>query len=101
MGPVLDFLEEKVGLKVVAAIGHRIVHGGVRYRQPHWISAELIDVLRALCPLDPDHLPLEISLIDACTDRDPAIPQVQRYGFHGLSYGYVMEEMDRIAGRVS
>ena len=48
--PLLDFLEEKVGLNRVAAIAHRIVHGGVRYRQPHWISSELVDALRDLCP---------------------------------------------------
>jgi len=50
--PLLDFLEEKVGLNRVAAIAHRIVHGGVRYRQPHWISSELVDALRDLCPID-------------------------------------------------
>ncbi len=73
---MLDFLEEKVGLNRVAAIGHRVVHGGIRYGQPQWICSELLDALRDLCPLDPDHLPLEGSLIEACTERDPKLPQV-------------------------
>ena len=128
VSPVLDLLKDEAGLNLVCAIAHRIVHGGPQYRRPQWISAELVTVLRKLSPLDPDHLPLEISLIEACAERHPKIPQiacfdtafhadmprvarllpiprryaaagVQRYGFHGLSYSYLLEELERIAGR--
>ena len=128
VAPLLNLLEEQVGLFRVGAIGHRIVHGGPHYRQPQWISPELVAMLRKISPLDPDHLPLEISLIEAFAQRHPDIPQVacfdtafhcdmprvatllpiprryaaagvQRYGFHGLSYSYLMEELERMAGR--
>lgn len=124
---VLELLEDEAGLNLVGAIGHRIVHGGPQYRRSQRISAELVSALRKLSPLDPDHLPLEISLIEACAERHPKIPQiacfdtafhagmprvarllaiprryaaagVQRYGFHGLSYSYMLEELERIAG---
>ena len=99
----------------IAAIGHRVVHGGSRYHQPELVTAELIDELRKISLYDPDHLPGEIELIEAFRDRDPDLPQVacfdtafhhdmprvarivpiprryeaagvRRYGFHGLSY---------------
>jgi acetate kinase len=118
----------------LAAVGHRIVHGGERHRQPRRIAPEVVDDLRALVPIDPNHLPQAIAAIEAVGRAYPAVPQVAcfdtafhsrmprvarlyalpsrlaeegiiRYGFHGLSYQYVMEELHRIepeaaAGRV-
>jgi acetate kinase len=101
------------------AIGHRVTHGGERYREPAWIDETLLADLRALCPLDPDHLPQALALIEAARQHYPTLPQVacfdtafhrtmpplaqryplsralwdagvRRYGFHGLSYEYIL-----------
>ena len=115
----------------LAAVGHRIVHGGDRHREPQRVTPEVVADLRALVPIDPNHLP---QAIEAVGRAYPAVPQVAcfdtafhsrmphvarlyalpgrlaeegiiRYGFHGLSYEYVMEELRRLdrdaaAGRV-
>lgn len=112
----------------IQAIGHRVVHGGSRYADPQVISTEVMEELRRLSPYDPEHLPAEITLIDAFGTEYPQVPQVacfdtgfhqhlppaarllaiprryeklgiRRYGFHGLSYAYLMEELERVAGR--
>ncbi len=112
----------------IQAIGHRVVHGGTRYADPEVVSAEMIDALRRLSPYDPEHLPAELALIEALAGQYPRAPQVacfdtgfhqhlppvarlmaiprryekqgvRRYGFHGLSYAYLMEELERVAGR--
>ena len=124
---LIDWLERAVGFAEIAAVGHRVVHGGSRYHQPERVTAELIEELRKISPYDPDHLPGEIELIEAFRNRDPDLPQVacfdtafhhdmprvaqivpiprryeaagvRRYGFHGLSYAYLMEELARVAG---
>ncbi len=124
---LMNWLDQRVGLKTVAAVGHRVVHGGTRYTEATSVTAELVDELRRLSPLDPAHLPGEIALIDALRRRHPDLPQVacfdtafhremprvatllpiprhyyaagvRRYGFHGLSYAYLMEELARSAG---
>jgi acetate kinase len=106
----------------LAAVGHRIVHGGDRHREPQRVASELVADLRALVPIDPNHLPQAIAAIEAVDRAYPAVPQVAcfdtafhsrmprvariyalptrlaqegiiRYGFHGLSYEYVMEEL--------
>jgi acetate kinase len=118
----------------LAAVGHRIVHGGDRHREPQRVAPGVVADLRALVPIDPDHLPQAIAAIEAVGRAYPAVPQVAcfdtafhsrmprvarlyalpsrlaeqgiiRYGFHGLSYEYVMEELRRLepkaaAGRV-
>ncbi|MDP3596980.1 MAG: acetate/propionate family kinase, partial [Nitrospirota bacterium] len=110
----------------LVAIGHRVVHGGHRYREPQVITSEVLGELRRLSPYDPEHLPAEIELIETFGRRYPTLPQVacfdtafhrdmprvarllpiprryeaagvQRYGFHGLSYAYLMEELRRLA----
>jgi acetate kinase len=124
---LIDWLDHVVGFVEIAAIGHRVVHGGSRYYQPEHVTAELIAELRKISAYDPDHLPGEIELIEAFRNRDPNLPQVacfdtafhhdmprvaqivpiprryeaagmRRYGFHGLSYAYLMEELARVAG---
>ena len=111
----------------VAAVGHRVVHG-MQYTEPMRITPALLDELHRIACYDPDHLPLELKLIEALQRRDPTQPQVacfdtafhrtlprvaqllpiprryqamgiRRYGFHGLSYAYLLEELERIAGR--
>ncbi len=118
-------LMDSIGGKALAAVGHRVVHGGQRYRKPHVISKEMIDELRRLVPFDPEHLPEELGLIDAFHRRFPDLMQVacfdtafhrdlprvatwlpiprrfdekgiRRYGFHGLSYEFLMRELVRL-----
>lgn len=108
-----------LGLDVV---GHRVVHGGGRYWEPERITPRLVAALEALVPLDPDHMPQVLGGIRAVASAYPGVPQVAcfdtgfhrglppvarryalpsevsdsgivRYGFHGLSYEYVMQEL--------
>lgn len=111
----------------VRAVGHRVVHG-MAHTAPERVTPALLDELRGLVPLAPDHLPTEIGLIEACQSRlavpphiacfdtafhadlpdvarQLAIPRrlqtagIRRYGFHGLSYAYLTEELARCEPR--
>jgi acetate kinase len=116
--------------RAIGAVGHRIVHGGARFVAPVRIDDDVLAELRRLAPLAPDHLPAEITLIEsmralstgtaqvACFDtafhasmprvsRLLPIPRryetagVRRYGFHGLSYEYLVGHLgDAARGRV-
>ena len=120
---LLDWLDARVGLARISAIGHRIVHGGHQHSATQLITPAVVEELRRLCPLDPEHLPGEIAvLIEGCGRRLPKIAQVacfdtafhhdlprvaallpiplhyfesgiRRYGFHGISYAFLMEEL--------
>jgi acetate kinase len=131
---LMDWLERQPGFESVHAVGHRVVHG-MRHTEPELVTQALLDELHRISPYDPDHLPGEIELIETFRQRYPKLPQVacfdtafhrtmprvakllpiprcydakgvQRYGFHGLSYAYLMEELVRLgdpaatAGRV-
>ncbi len=127
VGVLVDWLQGRFGHGQVSAVGHRVVHGGPRYSEPQRITAEMVEQLHALEPFDPEHLPEEIQLTEAFFERFPEMPQVacfdtafhrnlprvarllpiprrfdargvHRYGFHGLSYAYLMEELARVAG---
>jgi acetate kinase len=109
----------------LAAVGHRIVHGGDRHREPQKVTPKVVADLRALVPIDPNHLPQAIAAIEAVGRAYPMVPQmvcfdtafhsrmprvarlyalpsrlaeegIIRYGFHGLSYEYVMQELRRL-----
>lgn len=124
---LLDWLEEEQELGGIVAVGHRIVHGGPRYRHPERIETAIIEELRQLADFAPEHLPAEIAMIEACRQRLPDVLQVacfdtafhrdlppvarllalprrltdagvERYGFHGLSYTYLLEQLRRLAG---
>jgi acetate kinase len=124
---MLAHIEARYGLERAAAAGHRIVHGGPRYDRARIVTPDVLAELRRLGPLDADHLPAEIAIVEAMTRRAPALPQVacfdtafhrsmprvarlyaiprryeadgvQRYGFHGLSYTFLIEELGRVAG---
>lgn len=124
---LMNWLEQHLGFTSVTAIGHRVVHGGQTYREPQRVTSQLLEELRRLSPYDPEHLPSEIQLMEVFRQRYPDPPQVacfdtafhrdiprvakilpiprrfeakgvQRYGFHGLSYSYLMEELARVAG---
>jgi acetate kinase len=121
---LLDWLEEQGAFASSAAVGHRIVHG-MKHAEPERVTSKLLRELRRITPYDPDHLPLEIELITSIQGRFPGLPQVacfdtafhrgmprvarllpiprryeakgvERYGFHGLSYSYLMEELVRL-----
>jgi acetate kinase len=126
-GLLLEHLHSRLSAGSLLAIGHRVVHGGPLYCEAQRVTAELLRALRGLIPLDPQHLPQEIALIEAFRRRMPELPEVvcfdtafhhglprvaqllplprryaeqglRRYGFHGLSYAYVLMELARIAG---
>ena len=73
---LMDIIEEHSQNHDLAAIGHRVVHGGPKYSNPRIIGAGLIQELRRLSPFDPEHLPDEILLIEAFQRRFPHLPQV-------------------------
>ncbi|MEO6755196.1 MAG: acetate/propionate family kinase [Opitutus sp.] len=121
---LLDWIETQQVFASVRAVGHRVVHG-MTHSEPERVTPGLLDELRRITPYDPEHLPLEIELIEAFRQRHPALPQVvcfdtafhrtmprvasllpiprryettgvRRYGFHGLSYEFLMEELARL-----
>jgi acetate kinase len=121
---LMDWIEERSDRDVLVAVGHRVVHGGPKYSEPQVITAEMTAELHRLSPFDPEHLPEEILLTEAFQRRFPetnqvacfdtafhhdlprvaqllAIPRryeaqgIRRYGFHGLSYQFLMEELAR------
>ena len=124
VGGLLDWLEEQPVFASITAVGHRVVHG-MKHSEPERITPKLLTELHRITPYDPDHLPREIGLIEAFRTRHPKLPQVacfdtafhrtmprlarllpiprrysakgvERYGFHGLSYAYLMEELGRL-----
>jgi acetate kinase len=126
-GRLLAWLGNQIDPKTLAAVGHRVVHGGTRFTDSQPVTPELLDELRRLEPIDPDHLPAEIALIEEVARRVPGVLQVtcfdtafhrdlprvarllpiprryeaagvRRYGFHGLSYAFLMDELARVAG---
>ncbi|HTY92663.1 MAG TPA: acetate/propionate family kinase [Steroidobacteraceae bacterium] len=131
---LLDWLDERQALDGVVAVGHRVVHG-MRHAAPERVTPQLLAQLRGLIAYDPEHLPAEIRLMEALLQRLPQRPQlacfdtafhrtlprvasvlpiprryealgVRRYGFHGLSYACLMEQLAALgdpaarAGRV-
>jgi acetate kinase len=122
-----DWLELQVDFSVIKAVGHRLVHG-MQHTEAQRITAELLNELKEIRSYDPEHLPGEIKLIEIFKMRYPACIQVacfdtafhtsmphiakllpiprkyfemgiKRYGFHGLSYAYLMQELQRRAGK--
>jgi acetate kinase len=123
---LLDWLERQVGFAHIRAVGHRVVHG-MQHSAPELISPPLLEELHRISPYVPEHLPGEIELIEQLQQRYPLLPQVacfdtafhhtlprvarllpvprrfaamglQRYGFHGISYTYLMDELTRSGG---
>ena len=127
VGILMDWIEERIRRGELTAVGHRVVHGGPKYSKPQRITAEMVNELRQLSPFDPEHMPEEILLTEAFHRRFPDLPQVacfdtafhhdlprvarllpiprryeaqgvRRYGFHGLSYAFLMRELARLGG---
>ena len=121
---LMDWLEANPMFRDLSAVGHRVVHG-MKRSSPERVTPSLLDELRRIIPYDPEHLPREIELIEAIGCKFPQLPQVacfdtafhrsmprvatllpiprryeakgiQRYGFHGLSYTFLLQELLRI-----
>ena len=124
VGILLDWLDARTKLASLRAVGHRIVNGMMR-SSPERITADLLNELKRISPYDPDHLVLEIQLIEEIRKRCPNLPQVacfdtafhrtmprvasllpiprrydaigiRRFGFHGLSYEFLKDELVRL-----
>lgn len=123
--PLLSCLNDRLTRRPLVAIGHRIVHGGPRYRAPQTVTQAVLDELQRLSVYDPEHLPGAIALIKEFAQRYPHLQQIacfdtafhrdmpavarllaiprryerlglQRYGFHGLSYAFLMKELANV-----
>jgi acetate kinase len=117
------------GTRHVQAVGHRIVRGGLQDKEPQLVTPALVERIRELIPYLPDHLPHQVAGIEAVRDFDPALAQVAcfdtafhctmprvaqlyalpreladdgilRYGYHGLSYEYVISELAKQDGEM-
>src|ERR1700738_4633832 len=115
---ILPWAREQLGGRQLAAVGHRVVHGGLRYSRPARVTPELLAELEALVPLAPLHEPYNLAPIKMAMRLNPELPQVacfdtafhrtapeveqafalpyaffeegiRRYGFHGISYEYI------------
>ena len=124
---LIERLQDHLGSNRLVAIGHRVVHGGPHLVDAQPVTPDLLDELRRLQPLDLAHLPREIALIEAILEAFPdrtqvacfdtafhrdlprhaamlPIPRryfeagVRRFGFHGLSYTYLMQRLALEAG---
>ena len=127
---LLPWARERLGGRKLAALGHRVVHGGMHHSQPARVTPELLSELEALVPLAPLHEPHNLAPIRTALALDPELPQVasfdtafhrtapeveqafalpyalyeegvRRYGFHGLSYEYIASVLPRHAPEVA
>ncbi|WP_394767375.1 acetate/propionate family kinase, partial [Ferruginibacter sp.] len=121
-------LKEQKCFNSVGCIGHRIVYG-MEHTDPEIINDQLLAELKKIRDYDPDHLPAEIEIIKLFKKQFPTLLQIacfdtsfhttmlpvakilpiprrfakagiKRYGFHGLSYNYLMEELKKVEGRI-
>jgi len=124
---LIDWLVLQKNFNSVEAIGHRIVHG-MKHTHSETLTDEVLAELKTISGYDPEHLPEEINLVEIFKKRYPEIPQIacfdtsfhttmptvakllpiprrimklgiQRYGFHGISYAYLINELETIAGK--
>ena len=121
---LMEWLDTQPEFSAVAAGGHRVVHG-MEHTTPQQLTPQLLADLRRITPFDPEHMPRELQLIEAVQQRHPDLLQiacfdtafhrsmpriaklltiprryqtdgVERYGFHGLSFEYLLEELTRL-----
>jgi len=124
------WLRAKYGGSRVLGVGHRVVHGGARFKVPTVLNPQVLEQLRELIPLAPLHQPYNLAAIEAAMSRLPNVPQVacfdtsfhrgqppvaeliplprelrqagiQRYGFHGLSYEYIASVLPQVAPEIA
>jgi acetate kinase len=130
VGALAAWLRSKYGGSRVLGVGHRVVHGGVRFTRPTILNLQVIAALNELVPLAPLHQPYNLAAIEAAFERLPGVPQVacfdtsfhrgqpavaelvplprnfregglQRYGFHGLSYEYIASVLPTVAPQIA
>src|SRR3984957_14209433 len=130
MDAILDWLKKAGADSSVAAVGHRIVHGGPDYSEPVLIDNATLAKLRALIPLAPLHQPHNVAGVEAAMKAFPSTPQVacfdtafhrshsfiedtyalprsyydegvRRYGFHGLSYEFITRKLRTMAPQIA
>lgn len=121
---------KQVPTKHIAAVGHRIVHGGPKYYRAQLVTPQLLKDLKELTAFDPEHLPAQLSLIETLSRQFVGVLQVvcfdtafhhdlpasarllpiprhfvgegiRKYGFHGLSYEFVVTELRRVEGDIA
>jgi acetate kinase len=127
---ILPWARERVGDRPLAALGHRVVHGGMRHTRPARVTPELVAELDALVPLAPLHEPHNLAPIKLAMRLNRDLPQVacfdtafhrtapeveqafalpyslyeegiRRYGFHGLSYEYISSVLPERAPEIA
>ncbi len=127
---IIPWARERLGGRQLAALGHRVVHGGMRYSRPARVTPELLVELEALVPLAPLHEPHNLAPIKMALKLNPDLPQVacfdtafhrtapeveqafalpysfyeegvRRYGFHGLSYEYIASILPQRAPEIA
>ncbi len=127
---MLPWAREQLGDRRLAALGHRVVHGGARHSKPARVTPELLAELEALVPLAPLHEPHNLAPIRMALTMNPELPQVacfdtafhrtapeleqafalpyalydegvRRYGFHGLSYEYIASVLPQRAPEIA
>ena len=125
-----DWLDKEADILPIAAVGHRIVHGGLKLTEHQRVTEAVLEALRANRSLDLAHLPQEIAMIEVFGRAWPGVPQMvcfdtafhrelprvaqllpiprtyidagfRRLGFHGLSYEYLLGELRRVAGEAA
>ena len=125
--PVIASVLTDANLHDLSGVAHRIVHGGPEYTDHQRITPELLEGLRKIAALAPNHLPPEIDFIEAALRQFADTPQfacfdtvfhrdlpdvarrlplprrlydqgIRRYGFHGLSYSYIMQKLPELIG---
>jgi len=125
-----EWLSSRFDRESLAAVGHRVVHGGQQFAGPALVTAEIVRELKTLSPLAPLHQPFNLAAIEAVFERLPGLPQVacfdtafhrghsavadliplpedlrarglQRYGFHGLSYEYIASVLPDVAPEIA
>ncbi len=130
LAALLAWVERHSAGLTVIAVGHRVVHGGVKFAAPALLDASLINELDKLVPLAPLHQPHNLAAVRALVRIKPDLPQVacfdtafhrtqphiaqtfalprdlseagiKRYGFHGLSYEYIAHVLPDVAGAIA
>jgi acetate kinase len=127
---IIPWARQRLGEPRLAALGHRVVHGGLRHSKPARVTPELLTELESLVPLAPLHEPHNLAPIKMALQLNPDLPQVacfdtafhrtapeveqafalpyslyeegiRRYGFHGLSYDYIASILPRRAPEIA
>ena len=123
---LVDWIDKRSATDRLGAVGHRVLQGGPKYYEAQLVTVEMLAEIHRLSPFDPDHIPVELELVHAFSRRYPQLPQfacfdtafhhdmprmaqliaiprryeaqgVRRYGFHGLSFSYLIGELAREA----